>query len=115
MRDKLLIALLLLLAAIPTGCIPRATMEIKGKVTEASTGRGISLIQISMIITNSTNTLITGLDGGFGFKDYYFPNVTFLIGNGGRYTSTNIQMDVEYARFHAVVDFNIELKLKDQK
>ena len=112
--NKLIIIVTLFIAVIAAGCIPRATMEFTGKVKDMSTGRGVSLIQISMIITNSTNTVMTGLDGGFAFKDYYFSNVTFLIKGGGRYLSTNFLMDVEYVRFHATVDFDIDLNLKEQ-
>lgn len=111
---RLIVVFTILMAVIAAGCIPRATMEFTGKVKDMSTGRGVSLIQISMIITNSTNTVMTGLDGGFAFKDYYFSNVTFLIKGGGRYLSTNFLMDVEYVRFHATVDFDIDLNLKEQ-
>lgn len=111
---KTFIIWILFLAVIIAGCIPHATMEISGTIKDKSSGRGVSLIQISMIITNSTNTLITGLDGGFTFKDKYFSNVTFVISGGGRYKSTNFQMDVEYVRFNAKIDFDIELNLKKE-
>ncbi|NPV00842.1 MAG: hypothetical protein HPY53_05645 [Brevinematales bacterium] len=112
--NRLIIMVTLFIAVIAAGCIPRATMEFTGKVKDLSTGRGVSLILISMIITNSTNTVLTGLDGGFAFKDYYYSNVAFLITGGGRYMATNFQMDVEYVRFHAEVDFDIDLNLKEQ-